>query len=181
MDGVISLLLRVPSWGPQGSCLLHLTMTVTAKNTVLCCVTPCSFLGGYKCSEEQSAYQSARRHITESNNVKWYTLLFLVLNSPKNMNTLWSKVEMREVWFSEGGKTDETCNMHWSIRRNPHLLNESHKIMELFIKSNFCTLLCILSHIVTLTPMSFGIHWCCLHEVQSYCSFFWTHSNGDSI
>ena len=97
MSGAVPLLFHVPSWGVQGSCRLQVTMTVTAKTTVLWYVTPCSFLDGYKCSEELSGYQYTRRHITESNTVQWHTVLFLVLNGSKNMDTLWSKVKMRDV------------------------------------------------------------------------------------
>jgi hypothetical protein len=106
MGGAIPLLLPVPCWGAQGSCRLHVTMTVTAKTTVLWYVTPCSFLDGYRCSEEHIGYQNTRRHITESSNVKWYTLWFLVLIVLKMCTHFRAKlISVKYDSLKEGGET----------------------------------------------------------------------------
>ena len=52
----------------------------------------------------------------------------------------------------------------------------------LLIQTNFMrNILCMLNHILIITPTRFGIHWCHLQGLQSYCSSFWTHQNCDII
>jgi hypothetical protein len=65
--------------------------------------------------------------------------------------------------------------VHDSLFLNTHSLK--HNLLHQLV----CCMLCRLSYILIFTLTHFGIHWCHLQGVHSFCSFFSAHPNSDFI
>jgi hypothetical protein len=61
------------------------------------------------------------------------------------------------------------------------LFLNTHSLKHNLLHQLVCCMLCILSYILIFTLTHFGIHWCHLHGVCSFCSFFSAHPNSHFI